>query len=144
MSYDTLLARLHKPRRAALRAGVTRAHRAHCPACQADGGGSPALSVAEGDGGGVLLYCFKGCPVSDVLGAVGMSHEDLFPSSDSQAKGNEDGIGAWVSAAALADLIEYAAGSVVVGQTGGYIMLKIAVKHFHAVAREAMRGRAVA
>lgn len=49
--------------------------RALCPAC---GGKSRKLSVTQGDDGRVLLHCFAGCAPHDVLGAVGLTVNDLF------------------------------------------------------------------
>lgn len=140
MSYDTLLSRLNKPRRAALRAGTVRAHRSHCPCCQADGGGNPALSVAESDGGGVLVYCFKGCGAIDVIAALSIDAADLYPDHGSSA-GSNGGPNAWASAAALADAVADAAADVLAG--GGideYAALASAVARFRAAARAAMRG----
>lgn len=140
MSYDALLSRLHKPRRAALRDGVTRAHRAHCPACQTDGSANPALSVAESGGGGVLIWCFKGCGALDVIAALGMEAADLYPDHKSTGGGN-GGPSAWASAAALADAVADAAADVLAG--GGmdaFGTLASAVAQFRAAARAAMRG----
>lgn len=139
MSYDTLLSRLHKPRRAAPRRGALRAHRACCPVCQADGSGNPALSVAESDAGGVLLYCFKGCGALDVIAAAGMQPSYLCPENESSARGN-GGPSAWASAAALADAVADAAADVVAG--GGidaYAALASATARFRAAARRAMK-----
>lgn len=139
MSYDTLLARLNKPRRAALRAGVTRAHRAHCPACQADGSGSPALSFAESETGGVLITCFAGgCTLFEVAGAAGVDPSELFPPRESSSRGN-GGPGAWASAAALADAVADAAADVTTGGVDAYLRLASAVERFRAAARQAMR-----
>lgn len=49
---------------------------ARCPA-HADAG--PSLSVRETPEGAVLLHCFAGCPVADVVGALGLDLSDLFP-----------------------------------------------------------------
>lgn len=49
---------------------------ARCPA-HADKG--PSLAIREADDGRVLLHCFAGCPVENVVGAVGMDMSDLFP-----------------------------------------------------------------
>ena len=38
-----------------------------------------SLSVRELDDGRVLLHCFAGCNVGEVLGAMGMTVSDLFP-----------------------------------------------------------------
>jgi hypothetical protein len=37
------------------------------------------LSIAVGDDGRILLCCFAGCSVADVLAAVGLQVADLFP-----------------------------------------------------------------
>ncbi|AAZ97779.1 hypothetical protein Tbd_1826 [Thiobacillus denitrificans ATCC 25259] len=142
MSYATLLARLHKPRHAAPRGGALRAHRACCPCCQADGRGNPALSVAESDAGGSLIYCFKGCAALDVIAALGLEAVELYPANESSSGGN-GGPNVWASAAALADAIADAAAEVLAG--GGidqYAALTGAVARFRAAARAAMRGEA--
>lgn len=71
MPIDTLLSRLDKPRQT----GPGR-YIARCPA-HADK--SPSLSIRELDDGRVLVHCFTGCPVSDVLSAVGLEFADLYP-----------------------------------------------------------------
>jgi hypothetical protein len=48
--------------------------RASCPA---HGGKSRSLSVREVDGR-VLLHCFAGCEVADVLAAMGLQFSDLY------------------------------------------------------------------
>lgn len=53
--------------------------RARCPA---HGGKSASLSIAEGDNGTLLLHCFAGCAVHDVLAAVGLEVGDLFQRRD--------------------------------------------------------------
>lgn len=45
---------------------------------------SPSLSISELADGRVLLHCFAGCSVHEVVSAIGLSLEDLFPP-------NEDG-----------------------------------------------------
>lgn len=40
---------------------------------------SPSLSIRQIDDGRILIHCFAGCAVHDILGAVGMTMEDLFP-----------------------------------------------------------------
>ena len=39
----------------------------------------PSLAIRELDDGRLLLHCFAGCTVSEIVGAVGMTMEDLFP-----------------------------------------------------------------
>lgn len=53
--------------------------RARCPA---HGGKSASLSIAEGDNNALLLHCFAGCSVHDVLAAVGLEVGDLFARRD--------------------------------------------------------------
>lgn len=44
---------------------------------------SPSLSIREADGR-ILLHCFGGCDVEDVLGALGLQLRDLFDEPLSQ------------------------------------------------------------
>ncbi|TAM57200.1 MAG: DNA primase [Rhodanobacter sp.] len=53
--------------------------RARCPS---HGGKSASLAITDGDNGTLLLHCFAGCPVHDVLGAVGLQVGDLFVRKD--------------------------------------------------------------
>lgn len=52
-------------------------YRADCPVGHRSRG---TLSLAEGRDGHVVLHCFGGCHAADVLGAIGLSLGDLFPS----------------------------------------------------------------
>ena len=47
--------------------------------CPAHEDKSPSLSVREGEDGRVLVHCFGGCSVDQIVGAVGMDMNDLFP-----------------------------------------------------------------
>jgi hypothetical protein len=49
--------------------------------CPAHGDRSPSLSVRELPDGRVLVHCFAGCGVADVVAAVGLDLQDLFPPS---------------------------------------------------------------
>ena len=49
---------------------------ARCPAHE---DGTASLSVSEGADGKVLLKCFAGCEVADVVAALGLAMKDLFP-----------------------------------------------------------------
>ena len=68
---DNLLSRLDKVRRTG-----NGTYQACCPA-HADR--SPSLSIRELDDGRTLIHCFGGCDVQDVLAAVGLTFDDLFP-----------------------------------------------------------------
>jgi hypothetical protein len=71
MGVDALLERLQGVRRT----GEGR-YLARCPAHQDK---SPSLSVRELDSGVVLLHCFASCSVEEVLRAVGLDFDALFP-----------------------------------------------------------------
>ena len=47
--------------------------------CPAHKDRSPSLSIRELDDGRVLLHCHAGCGVEDVLGAIGLDFEALYP-----------------------------------------------------------------
>ena len=59
--------------------GVRRSGNGWMAKCPAHADRSASLSVAEGADGRVLLHCFAGCPVTDVLASVGLQVGDLFP-----------------------------------------------------------------
>lgn len=42
---------------------------------------SPSLAIKEVDGT-ILLHCFAGCSVGDIVGAIGVEMTELFPPSD--------------------------------------------------------------
>ena len=71
MSADTLLSRLDRVKRTG-----TGRWQARCPAHDDRG---PSLSVRELDDGRVLVHCFAGCSVQEVVGAIGLDLGDLFP-----------------------------------------------------------------
>ncbi len=49
--------------------------------CPAHNDKSPSLSVKELPDGRVLLHCFGGCSAADVLSAIGLGFDALFPES---------------------------------------------------------------
>lgn len=71
MSADALLSRLDKVKRTGPDKWVAR-----CPAHDDRG---PSLAVRELEDGRVLVHCFAGCSVDEVVGAVGLEMSDLFP-----------------------------------------------------------------
>ncbi|SOD40560.1 DNA primase [Nitrosovibrio sp. Nv4] len=71
MSVDKLLSLLHGVKPTGRGRWVSR-----CPAHEDS---RPSLAIRELDDGRVLLHDFAGCPTSDVLAAVGLTLEDLFP-----------------------------------------------------------------
>jgi len=47
---------------------------------------SPSLAIRLVEDGRILLHCFGGCSVDEVVGSMGMSINDLFPPSDNGPK----------------------------------------------------------
>lgn len=47
---------------------------------------NPSLRISTGDDGRILLKCFSGCQVEDIVSAIGLEMKDLFPQN-----GNERG-----------------------------------------------------
>lgn len=47
--------------------------------CPAHADKNPSMTVRELDDGRVLLHCFAGCAVDEILGALGMGFDALFP-----------------------------------------------------------------
>lgn len=74
MKADLLLNRLDGVR--------DRGHGRWLAKCPAHDDRSPSLSVREADDGVVLLKCFSGCCVADIVAAVGLELRDLFPESN--------------------------------------------------------------
>lgn len=71
MTAEALLSRLDRVKRT----GQGK-WQASCPAHQDR---SPSLAVKEAEDGTVLIKCFAGCEVNEILGAIGMDASDLFP-----------------------------------------------------------------
>jgi hypothetical protein len=71
MNIGTLLDRLDKVRRTGPNKWL-----ACCPAHEDK---SPSLGVRLTDDGKILIHCFGGCSVSEIVGAVGLTLADLMP-----------------------------------------------------------------
>lgn len=76
MSADNLLQHLQKIKRT----GEGR----WLACCPAHDDKSPSLSIRETNDGKVLVHCFAGCSVYEILSAVGMEMTDLFPPHESE------------------------------------------------------------
>lgn len=59
--------------------GVRRAGRGWMACCPSHDDRTPSLAISAGDGGTVLLHCFAGCSAIAVVGALGLTLADLFP-----------------------------------------------------------------
>lgn len=57
--------------------------------CPAHDDRSPSLAIKD-DSGTVLVHCFGGCPLEDVLGAVGLGPADLFPPKPYSPQGYQE------------------------------------------------------
>jgi len=71
MSADILLQHLNRVKRTGQGRYMAR--------CCAHEDKSASLSVRELDDGRVLVHCFAGCSVEEVLGAVGLTFDALYP-----------------------------------------------------------------
>ena len=58
--------------------------------CPAHDDRHPSLGIREGQDGRSLLHCFAGCPIEDILSALGLGIADLFP--DSQRRPSHHGV----------------------------------------------------
>jgi hypothetical protein len=76
MSAEPLLSRLDHVKRT----GAGR-WQARCPAHDDRG---PSLSIRELDDGRVLIHCFAGCDAHEILAAVSLEMDVLFPASEIQ------------------------------------------------------------
>lgn len=74
MSADNLLQHLQKVKRTKPNCWLA--------CCPAHDDKSPSLSIRETDDGKVLVHCFAGCSVHEIMSAVGMDLSDLFPPQD--------------------------------------------------------------
>lgn len=74
MSLTTVLDKLDKVRKTGNGQWV-----ACCPAHEDK---KPSLGIRELEDGRVLLHCWSGCSVEDILGAIGCTFDDLSPPKD--------------------------------------------------------------
>lgn len=79
---DAVLARLESHK---LRPSGRDRWRACCPAHK--GSNPSTLSVGVGENGAVLLRCWQGCDVHQVVGALGLELHDLFPPKPDAGRG---------------------------------------------------------
>ena len=72
MPVESILAKLNKP----IKTGNSQ-WRAPCPA---HGSTGRTLSIKAASDGHILLHCFAGCSVQEIVDSVGLRMGDLFPS----------------------------------------------------------------
>lgn len=68
---DTMLSRLEGVKRTGDNTWLAR--------CPAHTDKSPSLSIRNTDSGAVLVHCFAGCTVHEVVSSIGLELNDLFP-----------------------------------------------------------------
>lgn len=78
MSRVDLISMLHKAKRTGDGTWI-----ACCPAHNDE---SPSMTVRECDDGRWLIHCFAGCEPLEILGALGLKFDDLFPDRINPAK----------------------------------------------------------
>jgi hypothetical protein len=71
VSAEALISRLEKCKRTGNGSWVA--------CCPAHGDKHPSLTIRETEDGRVLVHCFAGCDVEQVIGAVGLDFDALFP-----------------------------------------------------------------
>jgi hypothetical protein len=71
MNDELLLPRLGRVRKT----GVGR----YISGCPAHKDKTPSLSIRFADDGRILMHCFAGCRIEDVVSAIGLTVSDLFP-----------------------------------------------------------------
>src|SRR5713101_4251470 len=59
--------------------GVRKSLRGWVACCPAHSDREPSLSIGLGDDGQVLLKCFAGCSLDQIVAAMGITIADLFP-----------------------------------------------------------------
>jgi len=62
-------------------------YRARCPVHDDR---HPSLSIKEAPDGRVLLHCFAGCTAEEIVAAIGMQTQDLFPKDEKKAAPDHD------------------------------------------------------
>ena len=55
--------------------------------CPAHNDKSPSLAIREIEDGRILIHCFSGCDVADIVAAVEMQLSDLMPDNPTYKKG---------------------------------------------------------
>ena len=78
---ETLLSRLEKVK--------PNGNGKYLACCPAHNDKSPSLGIKQDDNGKILIHCFSGCPVSDIVSAVGMQLSDLMPENPTYKKGTK-------------------------------------------------------
>jgi hypothetical protein len=84
---NTLLSLLDKPKQTGPGRWLAR--------CPSHDDKSPSLRVSELDNGLVLVKCFAGCELTNILAAIGLDFDALFPDRPEQQPGRKREISPW-------------------------------------------------
>jgi hypothetical protein len=57
--------------------------------CPAHNDKSPSLGIKQTEDGKILIHCFAGCAVTDVIAAIGLELSDLMPENPTYQKGTK-------------------------------------------------------
>ena len=57
--------------------------------CTAHDDRSPSLAIKETDDGKILLHCFAGCSVHEIVESMGLTLADLMPDNQTYKKGSK-------------------------------------------------------
>ncbi|MBN3763409.1 hypothetical protein [Burkholderia sp. Ac-20365] len=60
--------------------------------CPAHNDRRPSLAITEKSDGALLLHCFSGCAVGDIVAAIGLDLSDLFPSGKAGVQSSKPAI----------------------------------------------------
>lgn len=71
MKIDLIISRLEKARSTGRETWIAR--------CPAHDDGRPSMTLRQCDDGRILLHCFAGCSVPDILASIGLEFDALFP-----------------------------------------------------------------
>jgi len=71
MSADLILSKLSKVRRTGEGRWIA--------CCPAHDDRSPSMTIRDMGDGRILMHCFSGCAVENILGAIGLDFDALFP-----------------------------------------------------------------
>lgn len=63
--------------------------------CPAHDDRSPSLHVTEADDGRILLRCFAGCTLDQIIGAIGVRTAELFPEQPDRTTHNDQPVDTW-------------------------------------------------
>jgi len=57
--------------------------------CPAHEDRSPSLGITQADNGKILIHCFAGCDVSNIVSSIGLELADLMPETAQYKKGTK-------------------------------------------------------